>query len=203
MRRLQYLLKLLAMIGLISGFSQAVGPLISGKVIDESGRAVNAASVALESLDGTIHVEITTKADGLFSAEGIPEGQYSIGVTEPNHVNAIYGPISLGASSPSNLTVKLERPPNYGPDLVTCDLSLVRGRVEGIKNNSASEMLLCMRGSKGKTCTHLAGNGSFSTSVVPGKYTLKLQDPGQQDLVSQVLDATYCGEYRIRITLLQ
>jgi hypothetical protein len=193
----------LALVGAISGSSRAAGPLLSGKVTDESGRAVKAASVALESFDGATRVAMMTGPDGLFSFAGVPEGSYSLSASEPDHLLAIYGPVVVVANGAGAVNIKLERLPNDGRDLVSCDRSLVWGEVGGVRKVLPSEMLFCMKGAKGKTCTHLTGTGSYTLYVPPAKYVMTLQGPRQEELVSQALDVTYCGEYRSKITLLE
>jgi len=203
MSRATYALTVLALVSAVLGSSRAVGPLLSGKVTDESGRPVKAASVTLESFDGTTRVALVTGSDGLYSFETIPEGSYSLSVREPGHVLAMYGPVAIVANRSNNLDVQLDRLPNDGRDLVTCDMSLVWGKVGGARPTLPSEMLFCMNGAKGKACTHLADTGSYSLYVLPGKYEVTLQAPPLAPLVSQVIDVTYCGEYRTKITLLE
>jgi hypothetical protein len=203
MSRSIYALMVLALVGAISGSSRAAGPLLSGKVTDESGRAVKAASVALESFDGATRVAMMTGPDGLFSFVDIPGGSYSLSASEPGHLFAIYGPVIIAADRSSSQNIELERLPNDGRDVVSCDRSLVWGQVAGRRKISPAETLFCMKGSSGRTCTHLAKTGSYTLYVQPARYELTLEGPGREELVSQTLDVTYCGEYRSKITLLE
>jgi Carboxypeptidase regulatory-like domain len=193
---------ILAVLSAVLTSSKAAGPMLSGTVTDESGRAVKAASVALESLDGATRVSKTTGPDGSFSFEDIPVGSYSLSASEPDHLFAIYGPVAVVAGKSVTLDVETESLPNDGRDPVTCDQSLVWGQVRGAIKTLPSEMLFCMKGAKGKACTHLNAAGSYALHVPPAKYQLSLQGPLQEDLVSQSVDVTYCGEYRTRISLL-
>ncbi len=202
MNRVRYAY-LLVLVGALSRSSRAAKPLLSGKVTDELGRAVNTASVALESLDGTTRVTVVTGVDGLFNFENISEGRYSLSARQPDYVLAVYGPVAVTANSSHSLNVQLERLPNDGRDLVTCDMSLVWGQAGGPRKTSPAGMLFCLNGPKARACTHLTATGSYSLSVLPGKYELTLQDPQQEQLVSQAIDVSYCGEYRTKITLLE
>lgn len=203
MSRARYACLVLVVVGGLSRSLEAAEPLLSGKVTDELGRSLNTVSVALESLDRTTRLTMVTGPDGLFRFDNIPTGRYSLSARQPDYVLAVYGPLVVTAGRSLSLNVQLARLPNDGRDLVTCEMSLVRGQARGAKEASPARMLFCLNGPKTKACTHLTERGLYSLSVLPGKYELTLQGPQHEELVSQLIDVSYCGEYRSRISLLE
>jgi tetratricopeptide (TPR) repeat protein len=61
---------------------------ISGQVVDESGAAVPAAKVVVQSLQGTARLEGTTDKKGHFAVAGMGSGPWRITVTKEGYVSA-------------------------------------------------------------------------------------------------------------------
>jgi|SRR5579863_2083651 len=198
---------LFTLTGVNSPLSEAAGPALSGAVTDNSGRAIANVAMALESLDGKTRLTTTTDSNGLFHFDAAPEGSYSLIATEPAHPFAIYGPLNIEAGKIASQDIVLEPPDTLSPDTlsndaVSCEFSLVRGMVRGLRNTPPATMLLCMARVGQKSCTHLGESGQIALGIRPGNYKLTLEDPEHQALISQALDVSYCGEYRGNINLL-
>lgn len=69
---------------------------IEGRVIDERGEAVGGARVVLRAREGgTVLAEVTTAADGRWSAEGLPEGDVEIEAIPPAALADLLAPVTL------------------------------------------------------------------------------------------------------------
>jgi hypothetical protein len=187
--------------GVICPSSKAAGPVLSGMVTDNSGRAVADVAVVLESLDGKTRLTMTTDSNGLFHFDAAPDGSYSLSAREPGHPFAIYGPLSIEAGKVATQDITLEPFGTLGEDAVRCEFSLVRGMVRGLGKTAPRTMLLCMTRVGQKSCTHLGEAGQIALGITPGSYKLTLEDAEQKALISQALDVSNCGEYRGNINL--
>jgi hypothetical protein len=181
--------------------SRAASLLLSGHVENESGSDIKGTLVALEPLHGGARLATTTGQDGVFQFDNVLAGTYSLSAYEQNYVFTVYAPVVV-ASKPMNLNIRLDRLPNGGLDLFTCDMSLVRGQVTGRPERVTADTQFCMSEGNDKRCTHLGAGGSYALYVTPRKYELSLIT-GSERLASQAIDATYCGEYKTKIVLLE
>jgi Carboxypeptidase regulatory-like domain len=182
--------------------SKAAGPVLSGTVTDNSGRAVEKVLVALESLDGKTRLTTTTDSSGSFHFDAAPDGSYSLSASEPAHPFAIYGPVTVNAGKTTRQDIVLE-PPGTIQDAISCEFSWLKGMVRGLRKSPPATVLLCMTRVGQKSCTHLLPDGQIALGITPGNYKLTLEDSAQRVLISQTLDLSYCGEYRYSINLLE
>lgn len=194
---------LLAATVLICSSLPAAGSVLSGMVTDTSGQPLKDAVVTLESLDGKTILTMTTARGGLFHFDAVPGGTWSLSAREPNHLFATNGPLIIAADSAVSRNIQLEPPRVLGEDVVSCDQSLISGRVEGLRKTSPAAVQLCMSGERGNRCTHLGTGAIIALYVLPGRYELSLEGPDQQKLLSHAIDASYCGHYEGIIHVLE
>lgn len=157
--------------------------------------------MALESLDGKTRLTTTADSKGQFHFDAASDGTYSLIAREPEHPFAIYGPLGIEAGKTARQDIVLE-PAGAIQDAISCEFSLVRGMVRGLGKIPPRTMLLCLTRVGQKSCTHLGEDGQIALGINPGYYKLTLEDSAQKILISQALDASYCGEYRGNINLL-
>jgi hypothetical protein len=195
-------ISLLAATAAISTSLPAEETVLSGRVTDSAG-PLKGVVVTLESLDEKRQLSTTTGPDGLFHFDVPLDGHWSLIAQEPDHLFAIYGPLTISSGRTVRQDIQLERPRVLGADPVTCDRTLVHGRVEGLRKISPAAVQFCMRGARGNSCTHLGAGATIALYVLPGKYQLSLEGPDQQKLVWHSIDAGYCGEYEGIVNVLE
>lgn len=118
---------LLAAIAVVPVFAQDISGTIEGNVLDKSQGAVPKAKVTVTNVDRNQTVrEITTDANGIFSAPQIPIGNYSVKVEAAGFKVETISGIILNVKEDLKLNVTLE----VGPVTETIDVKEEATRVE-------------------------------------------------------------------------
>jgi Carboxypeptidase regulatory-like domain len=101
---------------------------IAGVVTDESGAVVPNAKVTVTNKDASLHRDLTTGADGSFSAAALPAGEYEVR-TEAAGFRALVRPatVETGATTTVNLTMQIG---------ATKDVVTVEGAVAAVNYDS-------------------------------------------------------------------
>ena len=89
--------------------AQAVGATLSGTVTDQSGGVVPKADVAILNTGTAETRNVSTNADGIYSAPNLQPGSYSITVTAAGFSRVVQNglTLSVGASQTLNLTMQV------------------------------------------------------------------------------------------------
>src|ERR1700722_573405 len=88
--------------------AQVVGATLSGVVADSSGAAVPAAKISIRNVGTDDLREVSSNADGLYSAPNLLPGTYEVGVSAQGFSTVVQKGINLsvGAQQALNFTLK-------------------------------------------------------------------------------------------------
>jgi hypothetical protein len=91
-------------------FGSASAATLSGRVVDDhAGSAVASADVRVfQTGTRRVTAELETDAEGRFHAEGLPDGEYRVEVSKPNHIPSTLR-TTLSSAAAGNLAVRLVR----------------------------------------------------------------------------------------------
>jgi hypothetical protein len=95
-------------VGSLTAHAQLAGASLSGQVLDQSGAVVVAASLVIKNnATGEVRTA-TTNAKGLYSAQGLSPGIYSITVSAPGFATHVEQGIELTVGAPRELDLSLK-----------------------------------------------------------------------------------------------
>jgi hypothetical protein len=93
---------------LIPAHAQLAGANLSGVVTDASGAPVAGATVSIKNVGTDVVREVTTNADGLYSAPNLPPGTYEVTVTAKGFSTSVQKGVTLTVGAEQALNVSLK-----------------------------------------------------------------------------------------------
>lgn len=150
--------------------SGAVAGRVVGRVLDEGGQPLRAATVIVEAQAaplGAIRYSSTTKADGSFSVDDVPFGEYSMEASAPGFVSVRFRPLNIRyLEFRWEFRLPLGPAPEGGVYSMAELIGTIRTAVSPVPF-----ALICLSGAAGgQKCTTANRLGEYHLRVEPGEY---------------------------------
>jgi iron complex outermembrane recepter protein len=94
-------------VDLLQGQQNAGAPTLAGTVLDQTGKAIQGATVALKNEATGITRTVTTDSDGRFSASGLPPGAYTIDAAAAGFARNTRAGVQLPATGSDDVSISL------------------------------------------------------------------------------------------------
>ena len=139
----------------------------SGKVVDQTGLAVQNATVQLTNISTNAVSSISTSTDGSFSL-GIPQASYRLNISKPGYLSPPQTTLTIDQSQVIVST----------PYTLTADNAVISGKV--VNDNNEPVQLALVRATKGASVQEVSsnGNGFYSFQLSSGSWTLETSKSG-------------------------
>jgi hypothetical protein len=174
---------------------------LSGRVLDEAGRLLPAATVTAHKTTGERFDEYSqTDSQGRYSFSELPAGEYSVEAALTGFVSVLYKPLSIYFPTQVRWNFVLSVAA-FGGDAVYASSELV-GELRW-KGSPAPRANICLIGAaapRRTVCTTTNRLGQYFLDVPPGLHTVTVDGDGGLK-GRQPLDMSAAGEYRNQIAL--
>lgn len=174
---------------------------LSGRVVDEGGGPLPAATVTVHKLSGEQFEESsTTDAQGRYSFPELPDGEYSVDGALPGFVSNSYKPVRIYFPAQVRWDFQL-RLGGFGHDAVYSSSELV-GELTSHRARVAGARICVTRVGQAdrSICAVTNRLGQYFLDVPPAIYLVTVET-GAVALSNQRLDLSVAGSYRNKIAL--
>lgn len=129
---------------------------VSGVVVDKNSEPVNGAKVKLLDAENNEVSSLTTGADGAYTFDTLPKGDYTVNISYPDSELLASGDVTITDGG-----------------FTAFPGQTVSGKIKDNKGNALSNVTVTLRGEDGKTYTAVTDkDGIYRVALADGKYTM-------------------------------